>query len=438
MATPRINVLSPDGQEGTIPQSQVQQAGVKGYRAVMYDKSGQRGSVPFEQMPQATRSGYTTTPPTPFEKERQPENRRGFLSTVGGDLLSQAEGVGEDIIKPATTAYEGYKAGGLKGAAENLAYQYSGLPTTLGMTSGYRREAQSGRSLPYRGTAFVGRATGIAPVDQMEQAADVGNARAVLGHAALPAAEALAAPAWDLASTKLGEVRSRVGESIRTPEGKLKTIPKATAQVAGGVGGAALGAPLGHEYVGAAAGYKLGPTLLESFFPDPNAELRARGAFMNKGYRPAVESASPELSRQRELGEFMNRGYKPTELPAGPETVPFKPFKPSESVARQMRSYGTYDPFAESRPSSVTSRVGGGPLGKTRLGETSGQAGATGSAEGPFAPLVWESPEEAAAHDLRMKNLGRQAHDAGVYSAAQGATKRKLNYQQRIGRKELQ
>lgn len=359
MATPRINVLSPDGQEGTIPQSQVQQAGVKGYRAVMYDKSGQRGSVPFEQMPQATRSGYTTTPPTQFEQERTPKGSAAWRAAkaAGTDVLGAVAGLGSMFSNP---------AGSNLSQAAQIGRQYG-------------EEKAAGYSPLYRGASLLGSATGIINPEGMEDAATHGDTAGVAGHLALPLASGtLAIPkVREGIGNMLGaasEARGRIGESIRTPEGKLKTIPKATAQVAGGVGGAALGAPLGHEYVGAAAGYKLGPTLLESFFPDPNAELRARGAFMNKGYRPAVESAS----------------------------------------------------------------VGGGPLGKTRLGETSGQAGATGSAEGPFAPLVWESPEEAAAHDLRMKNLGRQAHDAGVYSAAQGATKRKLNYQQRIGRKELQ
>lgn len=227
---------------------------------------------------------------------------------------------------------------------------------------------------------------------------------------------------------RAADVRGHVGESIRTPEGKLKTMPKVGSQIAGGVGGAALGAPLGHEYIGAAAGYKLGPTLLESFFPDPNAELRARGAFMNRGYKPVESPVDPELERQQALGAFMNKGYLPSA--EEPATVPFKPFKPSESVSRQMRGYGTYDPL-QSSPSYAQapsrSTVG--------AGASSGQSGATGSAAQPFEPLIWQSPEDAAAHDFQMQNIQRQASSAGKYHAAQGAAGKRTNLQQRIGRK---
>lgn len=63
-----------------------------------------------------------------------------------------------------------------------------------------------------------------------------------------------------------------------------------------------------------------------------------------------------------------------------------------------------------------------------------GGTGPTGSAAEPFEPLVYSSPEEAAAQDQRMKNLQRQAKAAGTYHAAQGAAGRRLNLQQRIER----
>lgn len=65
----------------------------------------------------------------------------------------------------------------------------------------------------------------------------------------------------------------------------------------------------------------------------------------------------------------------------------------------------------------------------------SGSSAPSGSAQKPFEPLIWESPEEASAHDVRMKNLQRQASSSGTYHAAQGAAGKRTNLQQRIGKK---
>lgn len=68
--------------------------------------------------------------------------------------------------------------------------------------------------------------------------------------------------------------------------------------------------------------------------------------------------------------------------------------------------------------------------------EPLGLPGTTGAAAKPFEPMIWESPEEAASHDFRMKNIERQASSAGKYHAAQGASGKRLNLQQRIARRE--
>lgn len=67
----------------------------------------------------------------------------------------------------------------------------------------------------------------------------------------------------------------------------------------------------------------------------------------------------------------------------------------------------------------------------------SGEGGTTGSAQKPFEPLVYESPEEASQIDFRNANLKRQASAAGTYHAAQGAAGKKTNLQQRIAKKSL-
>lgn len=342
MSTPQITVFSPEGKMGTIPQHQLQDAGKAGYRVVMYDKSGARGSVPVDQMADATRSGYTTIAPTQFEKERQPQNQPGFWGTVKNDLKGMAAGAAEKVSENPF------------GLLNPLSYP--GTPSEV--KAGYEKEKQEGRSLPYRMIAGLGRVSGVAPVDQMEQDADIGNKRGIYGHSVLNAALAAAPIAGEYMGRGIGaldNVRGNIGEAIRTPEGKLKTLPKVMARVGGAAAGYAT-----HIPEGGLIGAVTGPTLMESLFPDPNAELRARAAFMNRGY---------------------------------------KPLAPEES--------GTMP----------------------RLGE--------GSAIKPFEPMIWESPEEAASHDFRMKNIERQASSAGKYHAAQGASGKRLNLQQRIGRKEL-
>ena len=88
-------------------------------------------------------------------------------------------------------------------------------------------------------------------------------------------------------------------------------------------------------------------------------------------------------------------------------------------------------------PSSPPSPGGISPIPRVQYVEKFEKPSAlTGSATKPFEPLIWESPEEAAAHDLRMKNIERQASSAGKYHAAQGATGKRGNLQLRIGRKE--
>jgi hypothetical protein len=79
---------------------------------------------------------------------------------------------------------------------------------------------------------------------------------------------------------KVGEVagkgREAIGGAIHTPEGDLTSGAKLTGKVAGGSLGAAAGSAVGHEYLGAVAGYKLGPSLMERLFPEPKTVAEAR------------------------------------------------------------------------------------------------------------------------------------------------------------------
>ncbi len=94
----------------------------------------------------------------------------------------------------------------------------------------------------------------------------------------------------------LDKGREAVGGAIRTPEGELTPNAKLTAKVGGGLGGMGLGTAMGHEpYIGALAGYRVGPSLMEGLFPEPSSRIAARDAFEStKNMTEAQEAALKE------------------------------------------------------------------------------------------------------------------------------------------------
>lgn len=126
---------------------------------------------------------------------------------------------------------------------------------------------------------------------------DVGGAAA---RGATQVAAIKAAPAI-LKGTKVaaGMAQDAIGESIHTPEGELTPGAKMAGKVGGGAAGAAAGSLVGHEYLGAAAGYKLGPSLLDRMFPEPDATAAARETFQNtKEIAESQEAALKEAERR--------------------------------------------------------------------------------------------------------------------------------------------
>ena len=73
-----------------------------------------------------------------------------------------------------------------------------------------------------------------------------------------------------------GAAREGIGGAIHTPEGGLTSGAKAVGKVGGGLAGGAIGSSVGHEYLGAAAGYKMGPEVLDRVFPEPKSAAEAR------------------------------------------------------------------------------------------------------------------------------------------------------------------
>jgi hypothetical protein len=128
---------------------------------------------------------------------------------------------------------------------------------------------------------------------------DVGGALAKGGTqvAAVKAAPTL------LKGTKVaaGMAREAIGEKIHTPEGDLTPGAELAGKVGGGAAGAAVGSAVGHEYIGAAAGYKMGPELLDKVFPEPKnaAEARAQAE--------AYQAKAEDLMRRGKEQEALDK-----------------------------------------------------------------------------------------------------------------------------------
>jgi hypothetical protein len=73
-----------------------------------------------------------------------------------------------------------------------------------------------------------------------------------------------------------GGARESIGTAIHTAEGDLTPGAALAGKIASGAAGAAAGSTVGHEYFGAAVGYKLGPSLLDKIFPESQATAAAR------------------------------------------------------------------------------------------------------------------------------------------------------------------
>lgn len=126
---------------------------------------------------------------------------------------------------------------------------------------------------------------------------DVGGALARGGSQV--AAGALAKPVMNAIGTGAGMARDSIGGAIHTPEGELTPGAAVAGKVVGGAGGAVVGSAIGHEYLGAMAGYKLGPSLMDRLFPEPSAAVDARTAFQNTQQIAESQEAAIKEDAQR-------------------------------------------------------------------------------------------------------------------------------------------
>jgi hypothetical protein len=222
---------------------------------------------------------------TQFEQERKPENQGGFLKGAGSELWNQAKGTIKSLIPSRDNLY------GLTGPGSPLSVPMN----TVNAIQNWGRRAAEGRSLPYRSITAATEMAGIPTgAEGEEQAADTGDWRGVLGHAAVPALEA-ASPLIGEGISKIAPSKAAIASAFRDADtGRLKPGARTAARVVGGTGGHLIGGPLG---TGIGAVY--GPSVLDSMIPDLPPEL----------------PEDPALAEQEQLGAFMNKGYKSMATP---------------------------------------------------------------------------------------------------------------------------
>jgi hypothetical protein len=139
--------------------------------------------------------------------------------------------------------------------------------------------------------------------------------------------------------------RESIGGAIHTPEGDLTPGAKSAAKIGGGAVGGMVGATAGHEYLGAAAGYKLGPSLLESIFPEPKdaAEARAQAElFQSKAedlMRRGKEQDALDRKAAKEAKENVVQSNPFEAPPANPKGTILSPDSPAPPINKTYVSY---------------------------------------------------------------------------------------------------
>jgi hypothetical protein len=139
--------------------------------------------------------------PTQFEQQRDPANQPGILSTAGSWLARQV---------PHSLADYG------KAIAGPLVPGLSALQSNAGAAQGTAGALDRGQSVPYSVAAGLGSGVGV-DAQKMEQAADVGNARGVIGEGTVPASMALAGP---LLERGIGAVAPKAAEALQSSAAK--------------------------------------------------------------------------------------------------------------------------------------------------------------------------------------------------------------------------
>lgn len=237
----------------------------------------------------------------------------------------------------------------------------------------------------------------------------------------------------------LARVTGKVGNAFRSPvTGQLNPFSQVIAHAVGAGTGYEAGKEYGHPMEGMLLGGALGAKAADAIIPASGAFREASTANeLESGMQNAWDARQKELAdtermrnqdaqsrmvRERQQGSIDRQSAR--DVAAQAKINQPKPFSgttaPQQQPAIPQGNYAT--PAQE-----LATRQAAAPL----------EVGRSSSAQQPFEPLVYASPEEAAQNDFRMANLKRQASSAGTYHAAQGAAGKRTNLQQRIGKSFL-
>jgi len=264
----QYEVIAPDGTKGIVSAANLSQVG-GGYklsgRVRMYAPDGTPGFVSTANIAEAGRNGYTVAPPTQFEQQRggpQP----GIVSSGASELGQQAIGLLKSLYPNKSNMYGLAGPGGILAPAQGA----------LNAIQSWQQRTQQGRSVPYKlltgGAQLANLPTGA---EGEEQAAETGNWRGVLGHALVPALEAMAAPA-------IHEAGVRIMRTAPLPEGTSQAPAPETPS----------GAPASE-----APGGKNFSSMLGITDPPPAALLTKaiKPLASNTGWDKAITRAAPDM-----------------------------------------------------------------------------------------------------------------------------------------------
>lgn len=228
--------------------------------------------------------------PTQFEKDRPGKGVtpqgivKGAGTAIGQQVKSLSPGADFTSVESALIGHPSFD------------------PSQSGIAQAYR-EGKAGFERGGIGEAIpaaLGSLMGVSAQRQAEHAAK-GEGGEIIGELGVPAAEAIAAYGAPKA-------RGAIGKAIHTPAGELTSGAKLAGEVGGGLVGTGVGGTMGHPYIGAGAGYKMGPRILSRMFPPgppppefPGAPLPSteefyeqRGKEINQIYERHARQAAKE------------------------------------------------------------------------------------------------------------------------------------------------
>ena len=305
-----VAIYAPDGTLGSVPYEQMQAALKAGGKIAqhMTAPDGTPGYVPADRVQDALKAGGKIVPTGGASDASIPENYGFTLGNMASqakkgisELASGVAGLGKTVFDPTIPVVGGtHMEGGNVAIDPNsmLGKATAGLPEQEAKAKQLWQQGHGVQAAGHELASYLPLAgPWAAGLGEQAGTGDVGGATARGG--AQLAAGALAKPILNAAGTGVGMAREAVGKSIHTPEGELTPGAELAGKVAGGAAGAAAGSAIGHEYIGAMAGYKLGPSLMDRLFPEPADQVSARANFKNTQQIAEAQEAAIKEDAQR-------------------------------------------------------------------------------------------------------------------------------------------